>query len=124
MTEATQADPDDTTSSAPRDAAYWAPRVAGLTVDELPAGALNLNVEGRLLSGPIQGFGRMWRKRHWVRLEGADVEPAEVIRVWKQHFAEFWPAGSRFYGRSPGSHRARSPSSTRPYREFRGSPRA
>ena len=98
MSDEQQSTPVDTTPATPRDATNWAPRVAGLTVDELPPGALNLNVEGRQLSGPIQGFGRMWRKRHWVRLEGADVEPAEVIRVWKLHFAEFWPAGNRFYG--------------------------
>ena len=82
-----------------RDAAHWAPRVTSLSVDPLlPPGAINLNVEGRHLSGPIQGFGQMWRKQHRIRLVDAPVMPTEVIRVWKEHFGEFWPSGNRFYG--------------------------
>ena len=81
------------------DTAYWAPRVRSLSVDPtLPSGAINLNVEGRHLSGPIQGFGRMWRKQHRIRLVDAPVSPTEVISQWKERFGEFWPSGNRFYG--------------------------
>jgi hypothetical protein len=92
--------------SESRDAAYWAKPVTRLNVSEVPAGALNLNVEGRRVVGPIQGFGQLWQKTFRVRLVGISVAPAEVIRVWKEHFTTFWPAGSQFYapiaGIAPG----------------------
>ena len=72
----------------------------------MPDKAVNLNVEGRRAVGPLQGFGRMWQKTYWVRLSGASVTPAETIKVWKEHFSEFWPGANRFYapitGIAPG----------------------
>jgi hypothetical protein len=66
----------------------------------------NINVDGLLVVGVIQGFGQLWRKTYQIRLEGAAVTPAEVIAVWKQRFASFWPADSRFHspqgGLAPG----------------------
>jgi hypothetical protein len=66
----------------------------------------NINVDGRRVVGVIQGFGQLWRKTYRIRLEGAAVTPAEVIAVWKQRFASFWPADSRFHspqgGLAPG----------------------
>jgi hypothetical protein len=82
----------------PRDAAYWAEYVSTLQLGEVPAGALNLNVSGKRLVGPIQGFGRMWQKTYRVRLTGADVTPAEVVAAWKERFASYWPKRGRFYG--------------------------
>jgi hypothetical protein len=86
--------------AAKRDEAYWAKPVVELDVIEelMPADAINLNVEGTRVSGPIQGFGRMWKKRHHVRLDGAEVTPVEVVKTWKEHFGEFWPKGNRFFG--------------------------
>jgi hypothetical protein len=46
----------------PRDAAYWAQYAATLKVARAPAGALNLNVDGRRAMSPLQGFGQMWQK--------------------------------------------------------------
>jgi hypothetical protein len=40
----------------------------------------------------------MWQKTYRVRLQGTDVRPIEVIKVWKENFPRFWPAGNRFYG--------------------------
>src|SRR5215467_1558711 len=82
----------------PRDAAYWAQQVSSLKVSRVPTGALNLNVEGRRAVGPLEGFGPMWQKTYRIRLGGTTVQPTEVIKTWKEHFQEFWPAGSRFYG--------------------------
>ena len=45
----------------PRDSAYWA-QTSTLKVGRVPTGALNLNVEGRQLLGPLQGFGQLWQK--------------------------------------------------------------
>ena len=90
----------------PRGAANWAQPVSKLTVSELPSEAINLNVEGRKVVGPLQGFGQMWQKTYWVRLSGTAVTPAEVIKAWKENFAEFWPGRNRFYapltGIAPG----------------------
>jgi len=90
----------------PRDATFWAEQASSLKVSYVPTGVLNINVEGRQAIGPLQGFGQMWRKTYTVRLEKADVTPAEVIKVWKENFPKFWPIGNRFYapltGIAPG----------------------
>ena len=39
-----------------------------LTVAAVPEGAINLNVEGRRLTSPIQGFGKMWQKTYQVAI--------------------------------------------------------
>ncbi|HEU4673796.1 MAG TPA: hypothetical protein VFS32_12940 [Candidatus Limnocylindrales bacterium] len=91
----------DTTGTEPTDAAPaspWSRRVERLAVGSVPRSAINLNVDGRRLVGPVQGFGRLWQKRYRIRLDGVDVDPAEVIRTWKSEFASFWPRGNRFYG--------------------------
>ncbi len=80
-----------------RDADFWAKSGRDLKVGEVPIDAINLNVEGRNVTSPIQGFGKMWQKTYKVNL-GTAVDPAEVIVVWKQHFADFWPEGNRFFG--------------------------
>ena len=89
----------------PRDAA-WARPVAHLKVEDVPAGALNINVEGREVVGPLQGFGQLWQKTYWVRLTGLKASPPEVMTVWKQNFPKFWPRGNTFYpslvGIAPG----------------------
>jgi hypothetical protein len=76
----------------------WAQPGSKFTVTDLQAGAINLNVEGRRLTGPLQGFGQLWQKTYRLRLTGSAVTPTEVIRVWKQEFPNFWPKGNRFYG--------------------------
>lgn len=90
----------------PRDAAYWAQPTPAFKVSHVQTGALNLNVDGRVRLSPLQGFGRMWQKRYRVRLEGAKVQPTEVIKTWKENFPKFWPKGNRFYvpltGIAPG----------------------
>ena len=90
----------------PRDAAYWARYAETLKVTGVAEGATNINVEGRRAVGPLQGFGKMWQKTYRVRLTGAEVTPAEVIRAWKDNYKDFWPEGNRFYaplsGIAPG----------------------
>lgn len=81
---------------APRDAAYWAPKVTHLTVDAERA-AVGFNVDGKRVTGPQQGFGRLWQRTYDARL-GAAVSPQQLIADWKAHFGEFWTKGNRFYG--------------------------
>ncbi len=83
----TQRDPDST----------WAKPVDRLAMGEVPAEAINLNVSGKRLTGPVQGFGQLWQKTYRIRFEGAEPSPQEVIAVWKREFGSFWPANARFY---------------------------
>lgn len=94
------------TNEQSKDALFWAQQVTTLTVGEVPAGAVNLNVEGRRVVGPLQGFGPLWQKTYRVRLSAPDVTPAAVVRVWKARFPEFQPPQNRLYpalaGVAPG----------------------
>ena len=89
----------------PRDTSYWS-QTSTLRVGKVPTGALNLNVEGRQLLGPLQGFGQFWEKTFRIRLNGAPVKPTEVIQVWKENFPKFWPKWDHYYlplkGIAPG----------------------
>src|SRR5258706_520764 len=78
-------------SKQPRDATSWAQYAKTFKVGQMPTGALNLNVEGRRLMSPLQGFGQMWQKTFRVRLQDVQVKPAEVIQIWKENFPSFWP---------------------------------
>src|SRR5215470_8093492 len=83
----------------PRNATSWAQKnTRTLRVDNAPSGSLNINVHGRQITSPLQGFGQMWQKTYRIALQGAQIEPAQVIQAWKEHFAEFWPSHSRFFG--------------------------
>jgi hypothetical protein len=70
------------------------------------AGGIASNVEGRRVSGPIQGFGQMWQKTYQTRLPADEVEATELISTWKARFSEFWPERTNFYvpltGITPG----------------------
>lgn len=74
----------------------WAKPVDRIKVGQVPTGATNLNLEGREVMSPLQGFGPLWQKTYRVRLPGANVSPREVVRVWKERFPEFQPADNRF----------------------------
>jgi hypothetical protein len=89
---------DEVAVAGTRDADNWAKLVSDLHVSgDLPSQAINLNVEGRRLTGPVQGFGKLWRKTYRISV-GSDVAPTDVIKTWKENFPKFWPAGSWFYG--------------------------
>lgn len=94
--EAAEAAPEEV--AAARDATNWAKSVTHLQVGEISPEAVNRNVEGRRLTGPIQGFGRMWQKTYQVRVPAERVSPTELIATWKARFPDFWPEGQRFYG--------------------------
>ena len=72
--------------------------MSSLDVGQVPEGATNINVAGRRLTSPIQGFGKMWQKTYTVALPSSRVSPEQLIATWKARFPEFWPAGNRFYG--------------------------
>ena len=84
----------------PRDAGSWAAKVDRLAVEQR-AGVRGTNVAGRRLTGPVQGFGKMWQKTYRLTVPG-DITPEQAIATWKAHFPEFWPAGNRFAGALTG----------------------
>ena len=75
----------------------WAKPVGKLKVEGTYQEAVNLNVDGRKLSGLTHGFGQLWQKTYKVRLSGITITPQEAIKSWKEHFSEFWPEGNDLY---------------------------
>ena len=71
--------------AAPRDAAHWAKPTSRLKVEDLPPGAINLNLEGRRLTNPTHGFGQLWRKTYKVRLSGVNATSGGVLNTWKEN---------------------------------------
>jgi hypothetical protein len=84
----------------------WAKPVSKLSVGEAPEEAMNLNVDGRGVVGPLQGFGQLWQKTYKVRLTDSDTAPEDVVKTWKAKLPEYMPDNSRFYpsltGVAPG----------------------
>ena len=84
----------------------WAKPVEHLHVKDKFEREFTINVEGRSVVGPLQGFGQLWQKTYKARLEGKDLSPEEVVKLWKARLPEFMPSDSRFYpsltGVAPG----------------------
>ncbi len=97
MSESSEPQEGSKAGQKPRDAGFWARGRNVLRVSDVPAGAVNLNVEGRRVIGALQGFGQLWQKTYTLTLRGADVTPEEVVALWKRDFPVFHPPQSRFY---------------------------
>jgi anti-anti-sigma factor len=80
----------------------WAKPVERLDIAEKPAGSLALNVQGRPLFGPLQGFGQLWQKTYRIGLRNSTTTPHEVIATWKQNVPKLKPPQKRFYPSSAG----------------------
>ena len=80
----------------------WAAPVDRLKVQGVGLRAVNLNIDRRHLTGPLKGFGQMWQKTYRVRMSGVDVTPQQIVKVWKENFANFWLEGNYFYGSESG----------------------
>jgi hypothetical protein len=104
MTEAQPLPPGP--EPAARSESSWAKNVTRLNLSSRPEGGIPSNVEGRRVSGPLQGFGQMWQKTYQVRLSDTDLAVADLISTWKTRFPEFWPERNTFYapltGIAPG----------------------
>ena len=87
-------------AAPPRDVASWARKIDRLEVDPRE-GVRGTNVAGRRLTGPVQGFGKMWQKTYRMNA-GPDITPEQAIATWREHFPEFWPKGNRFAGALTG----------------------
>ena len=86
-----------TSSKPPGNSANWAKPLDTLSVGDTPDEAINLNVQGKRVSGPLQGFGQLWQKTYKLRLTDIETTPAEVVRLLKAKLPDLMPASSRFY---------------------------
>jgi anti-anti-sigma factor len=75
----------------------WAKSVDRLSLSAIPEGVMNINVNGRRTSSPVNGFGRLWEKRYLLRLHSTDLEPRQIISLWRSEFAAFWPKGNHLF---------------------------
>ena len=80
----------------------WAKPVDRLSISEIPAGALTLNIQGRRLFGPLHGFGQMWQKTYRIALRKRELTPQQVIATWKENVPKLKPPQKRFYPSSLG----------------------
>lgn len=78
----------------------WAGNVEHITIGEVPAEAMNVNVNGRKVTSPVKGFGRLWDKKYRFQIANKDMEPQEIVSVWRSEFPDFWPKGNRLYASS------------------------
>jgi hypothetical protein len=94
-----------TDQDLPRNAQSWASKVDRLEVAPEHAEA-GYNIAGRRVTGPQQGFGRLWQRTYTVNL-GTAVGVRDLVADWKAHFGEFWPKGATFHtgftGVTPGA---------------------
>lgn len=94
------------TAPASNDASRWAKPISRLKISDVPTGATNLNLEGRQIVSPLQGFGTLWQKTYRMPLAGVSATAAEVMNTWKENFPRFQPLGNHFYppitGINPG----------------------
>ena len=81
--------------SGPREDS-WAKPVTHLDVGSVE-GADSASVQGRRLSGPVQGFGKLWQKTYTVPIPGEGITPQHVISEWRSNYGSFWPKGNKFY---------------------------
>ncbi len=75
----------------------WPGPFTRLAVRGMPAGAINLNVDGRRIAGPLQGFGQLWEKTYTAVLKDIKLSPHELIEILKTNFTRFQPSSNRFY---------------------------
>jgi anti-anti-sigma factor len=85
-----------------RSTSRWAAPVERLNIPKVPVGAQALNVQGRRLFGPLQGFGQLWQKTYRIGLRSSELTPQQVIAEWKQNVPKLKPTQKRFYPSAMG----------------------
>ncbi len=89
--------PQTSTNQARPASEHWSAPFNTLPAAQVRKGVLSLNMQGRRLSGPLQGFGRLWEKTFRMRLSGVQTTPAEVVQIMKEKLPELLPPDSPFY---------------------------
>ena len=90
----------------PQDVHSWAPAIDRITVPFTSPTGFNLNVNGRLPVGPVNGFGQLWQKIYWLHVSDSSITPEAAIKALKEQFPSLQPSYNRFYpspqGITPG----------------------
>ena len=86
--------------SAPRDAGNWATKVDRLAAPDEKS-KVGYNITGKKVTGPQQGFGRLWQRTYSTNV-GTAVAAKDLISDWKINFGDYWPAGSVFHNSLTG----------------------
>ena len=98
--------PTDIESKPSFDMTFWAKPIVTLVVPQMPAQAINRNMQGRRTAGPVDGFGQLWQKTYRLVIDKPGLTPQKVIKVLKQNLPAFQPKYNRFYpspaGIAPG----------------------
>lgn len=90
------------TGATPLDFNFWAKPVARLSVPPMPAEAINRNMNGLAIAGPVDGFGQLWQKTYRLVIDQPGITPQVAIRTLKQNFPRFQPNFNHFYPTSKG----------------------
>ncbi len=84
----------------------WAPYVVTLSSKHIDKDAINKNVDGRRVIGPLKGFGPIWEKNYILTIKQCQYQPADLVSIMKKNLPSFQPAQNKFYtspqGIAPG----------------------
>ena len=75
----------------------WAGNVEHISIGDVPAEAMNINVNGRKVTSPVNGFGRLWDKKYRFQIDNTDMEPQKIVSLWRSEFPHFWPKGNHLF---------------------------
>lgn len=93
-----QTSPGETVTKNMFEGHNWSSIPVPLQIEgNVPADFINLNVNGRRLSGPLQGFGQLWQKTYTIEIDDDHIAPAEFVAYWKENFGQFWPQGNTIF---------------------------
>jgi anti-anti-sigma factor len=84
------------------DEKQWAKPISKIAVPAMPPDSINLNVAGRRIVGPVDGFGPLWQKTYRLSLIGKRITPRDAIGILKENFTRFQPPENRFYTSAAG----------------------
>jgi anti-anti-sigma factor len=94
--------PGEVRQNTSQDISYWAKPVSRLNVPPMPPEAINKNMKGRRVVGPVDGFGQLWQKTYRLRVDKPGFTVEDIIKTLKQNFPSFQPSFNRFYPSSAG----------------------
>ena len=79
------------------DTRYWAKPVLKLKASHRPKEARGLNVNGRRVVSPVNGFGQLWQKIYRLHISDPAITPEQAVSAIKQNFPDFQPSYNRFF---------------------------
>ena len=98
--------PTQKVTTAPAlDNSFWAMPLVRLNVPPMPLEAINRNMDGRRVVGPIEGFGQLWQKKYQLVISKLGITPEDAIKILTGKFPHFQPSYNRFYPTGKGIQR-------------------